>query len=47
VPVHGDARGLPALLIEVRHDLIASAQGVAEWAERLELCLRLAMDAKA
>lgn len=44
VPVHGDARGLPALLIEVRHDLIASAQGVAEWAERLEHCLRLAMD---
>lgn len=47
VPVHGDARGLPALLIEVRHDLIASAQGVAEWAERLERCLRLAMDAEA
>lgn len=44
VPVHGDARGLPALLIEVRHDLIASARGVAEWAERLEFCLRLAMD---
>jgi len=42
VPVHGDARGLPALLIEVRHDLISSAQGVAEWAERLERCLRLA-----
>lgn len=44
VPVHGDARGLPALLIEVRQDLIGSAQGVAEWAERLERCLRLAMD---
>lgn len=47
VPVHGDKRGLPALLIEVRHDLIASAEGVAEWAERLERCLRLAMDDKA
>lgn len=46
VPVHGDARGLPALLIEVRHDLIATAHGVAEWAERLERCLRLAVDAK-
>lgn len=44
VPVHGDARGLPALLIEVRHDLIATHQGVAEWAERLERCLRLAME---
>ena len=46
VPVHGDARGLPALLIEVRHDLISTAQGVAEWAERLERCLRLSMDAR-
>lgn len=45
VPVHGDARGLPSFLIEVRHDLISTAQGVAEWAERLERCLRLAMDA--
>jgi predicted N-formylglutamate amidohydrolase len=46
VPVHGDARGLPALLIEVRHDLIASADGVSEWAERLEICLRMALDPK-
>lgn len=44
VPVHGDARGLPALLIEVRHDLINSARGVAEWAARLERCLRLATE---
>lgn len=39
VPVHGSARGLPAVLIEVRHDLIDSHQGVADWAERLALCL--------
>jgi predicted N-formylglutamate amidohydrolase len=45
VPVHGDARGLPGLLIEVRHDLISTAQGVAEWAVRLERCLRLSMEA--
>ncbi len=44
VPVHADARGLPGLLIEVRHDLICTAQGVAEWAVRLERCLRLAME---
>lgn len=44
VPVHGDARGLPGLLIEVRHDLISTASGVAEWAARLERCLRLAME---
>jgi predicted N-formylglutamate amidohydrolase len=44
VPMHADARGLPGLLIEVRHDLIATAQGVAEWALRLERCLRLSME---
>lgn len=44
VPVHADARGLPGLLIEVRHDLISTAQGVADWAARLDRCLRLAMD---
>lgn len=44
VPVHADARGLPGLLIEVRHDLITSTSGVAEWAERLERCLHLSME---
>jgi predicted N-formylglutamate amidohydrolase len=44
VPVHGDARGLPCLLIEVRHDLIDTAEGIAEWAARLERCLRQSMD---
>jgi predicted N-formylglutamate amidohydrolase len=44
VPVHGDARGLPALLVEVRHDLISTAQGVAEWAARFDRCLRLVME---
>ena len=44
VPVHADARGLPGLLIEVRHDLISTAHGVAEWAVRLERCLRLSME---
>ena len=35
VPVHGMARGLPSLLIELRHDLIDSPEGVAQWSERL------------
>lgn len=35
VPVHGDARGIPAALIEVRQDLLADAAGIAAWAERL------------
>lgn len=35
VPVHGDARGLDSVLIEVRNDLLRSPQAVALWAERL------------
>jgi len=32
---HAEADGRPYLGIEVRQDLIASAEGQAEWAERL------------
>lgn len=32
---HGTMRGLPHALVEIRHDLIRSDDGVAEWAERL------------
>lgn len=39
VPVHGDARGLPAALIEVRQDLLADEAGVEEWADRLARAL--------
>jgi predicted N-formylglutamate amidohydrolase len=35
VPVHGDARGNPAALIEVRQDLLADAAGIEAWAQRL------------
>lgn len=35
VPVHGDDRGIPAVLIEVRQDLISNEAGVAEWTGRL------------
>lgn len=35
VPVHGDDRGIPAVLIEIRNDLIASPDTVAAWAEML------------
>jgi predicted N-formylglutamate amidohydrolase len=31
LPVHGEARGLPNVLIEVRNDLIAGPDGVARW----------------
>ena len=35
VPVYGTDRGLPAILVEIRNDLISSPQGVAEWVARL------------
>lgn len=35
VPVHGEARGLEAVLIEVRQDLVAEAAGQELWAGRL------------
>lgn len=35
VPVHGDARGLESVLIEVRNDLLRSPEAAALWAERL------------
>lgn len=35
IPVHGTDRGHPAVLIEIRNDLIATPQGVAEWSGRL------------
>ncbi len=39
VPVHGDARGLDAALIEVRQDLLADAAGIEAWALRLASAL--------
>ncbi|MBS0573398.1 MAG: N-formylglutamate amidohydrolase [Proteobacteria bacterium] len=40
VPVHGDARGLPAALLEIRHDLIDDMAGVGDWTLRLASALR-------
>lgn len=39
VPVHGDARGIPSALLEIRQDLISDEAGIAEWAERLTQAL--------
>ena len=38
--VHGDQLGNPAVLIEIRNDLIADPQGVETWADKLEQALR-------
>lgn len=35
VPIHGDSRGIPAALIEVRQDLLATSDGVQDWARRI------------
>jgi len=37
--VHGDSLGNPAVLIEIRNDLISDADGVAEWTDRLAQAL--------
>jgi predicted N-formylglutamate amidohydrolase len=35
IPVHGDDRGYPAVLVEIRQDLLTSPAGIAAWVERL------------
>jgi predicted N-formylglutamate amidohydrolase len=42
---HGTRRGLPHVLIELRHDLIDSASGEAAWAARLAPILAVAVAA--
>lgn len=39
IPVHGEARGLEALLIELRQDLITHHEGAEHWAARLAAAL--------
>lgn len=40
VPVHGEARGLPHVELEIRQDLIADDAGQQLWAQRLARLLR-------
>lgn len=42
IPVHGEARGLPHVGIEIRQDLIADTHGQQEWAARLAHLLPMA-----
>nr|WP_303649491.1 N-formylglutamate amidohydrolase [Asticcacaulis machinosus] len=35
IPIHGDDRGTPAIMIEIRQDLISDPAGVDLWAQRL------------
>lgn len=41
VPIHGEARGLDAVLVEIRQDLIADEAGCALWADRLAQALAM------
>jgi predicted N-formylglutamate amidohydrolase len=40
IPVHGERRGLPHALLEIRNDLIGDGQGQQFWAELLAAALR-------
>jgi len=42
IPVHGERRGIPHVLLEVRNDLIHDASGQEAWAERVAGPLLLA-----
>lgn len=44
IPVHGEARGLVHVGIEIRQDLVSDAQGQAAWAALLARVLPLALD---
>jgi len=35
VPVHGDGRGIPAALLEIRNDHLLTKDGIRQWADRL------------
>jgi predicted N-formylglutamate amidohydrolase len=41
IPVHGEGRGLPSVMIEIRQDGIQTAAGAAAWAARLAQAYRL------
>jgi predicted N-formylglutamate amidohydrolase len=43
IPVHGEARGIPHVLIEIRNDLISDAPGQRAWAELLAMALPAAL----
>ena len=45
VPVHGEGRGLPHVLLEIRNDLIATPEGQADWAALLADTLTAALTA--
>ena len=45
IPVHGEARGIEHVMLEIRNDLIASAEGQREWSRFLAAAIQDAIDA--
>ena len=41
IPIHGEARGCPHVLIEIRQDLLTTRADAAQWAQRLANAYRL------
>jgi predicted N-formylglutamate amidohydrolase len=41
IPLHGEGRGLPCVMIEIRQDELGTAAGIADWAARLVQAYRL------
>jgi len=44
IPVHGERRGIPHVMIEIRQDLVERQEGQEEWAERLSGLLVRALE---
>lgn len=40
IPVHGEARGLPSAMIEIRQDGLTTQAGIEQWAKRIALAYR-------
>jgi predicted N-formylglutamate amidohydrolase len=40
IPIHGDDRGIPAILVEIRNDLLGDAASVEGWRDRLSVALQ-------
>lgn len=44
IPVHGEARGIMSVELEVRQDLLSDASGCADWADRIAAALPAALN---
>ena len=44
LPVHGEQRGIPYVLFEVRHDMIETEENQYRWAHRLAYTLNRALE---